>query len=329
MQAGEEVFEKSILSGVIRTYRDFSNYLSVTFGAKFFQFMRKYSPFYQSQLTAGAEFGSATKALFIFMASVVSSNFIQFAVWVPTWIGQVLFVDTGLNPISEFLLAVFATKDASEDSLGEEATSDASSITFNLTEPAGFLFFPGYKPQTHISGDNYYPTGMWYVLCGFITLLSTLFVYTARVSQQIRNPSLAVSSSSPLPPGTSSILNALFGGWDYTHYSTDATSKVRREIVTVIKEGEADADRASQKTTVVVTKRSARSCSPSGSCSCSSASSSPPPAPPSSPLCSRPLRYATRSSSCCARMCLWWARSRTLSLSPSSTRWCPRSSAPL
>ena len=260
MQAGEEVFEKSILTGILRTYRDVTNYISVAFGAKLFAYVRRYSPFYQSQLSAGAEFGSATKALFIFMSSVIVSNLIQFIVWLPTWIGQLLFV-SDINPLSEFLLAVFATKAEEEGSLGtDEIDTSGGGLTFNLTEPAGFLFFSGYQPQTFISKDDatgeesYYPTGMWYVACGFITLLSTLFVYTVRVSEQIRHPSIAVSSSSPLPPGTSSILNALFGGWDYTHYSKDATSKIRREIVTVIKEGEADAERASQKTTVVVTK---------------------------------------------------------------------------
>ena len=62
----------------------------------------------------------------------------------------------------------------------------------------------------------------------------------------------AVSAASPLGPGSADILAALFGMWDHSLcYSADATSKVRREIITRIKEGEAEAERATEANSVV------------------------------------------------------------------------------
>ena len=48
------------------------------------------------------------------------------------------------------------------------------------------------------------------------------------------------------------ILDAMLGKWDHSLcYSADATMKVRKEIVTCIKEGEAEAERAASETAVV------------------------------------------------------------------------------
>ena len=59
-------------------------------------------------------------------------------------------------------------------------------------------------------------------------------------------------SAAALGPGTADVLTALFGMWDHSlGYSADATSKIRREIITKIKEGEAEADRADNLTSTV------------------------------------------------------------------------------
>ena len=51
----------------------------------------------------------------------------------------------------------------------------------------------------------------------------------------------------------------MFGGWNHTHYTTRSTSKIRRELVTQIKEGQADADRATQKQVVIPSQTDRRS----------------------------------------------------------------------
>lgn len=53
------------------------------------RFVRANSPFYQSHLKVGSEFGSATKAYFVFFSSMLSINLVLFLLWLPVWIPQV------------------------------------------------------------------------------------------------------------------------------------------------------------------------------------------------------------------------------------------------
>ena len=85
--------------------------------------------FYQSQLTIGAEFGSAMKALFIFSNSIVTSNILLFLLWIPAWIPQVLFVNIE-NPVSEFFSVL-------------DTASANRSAEILQTPRNGILFFSG------------------------------------------------------------------------------------------------------------------------------------------------------------------------------------------
>lgn len=218
------------------------------------------SPFYQSQLRIGSEFGSAMKAYFQFFSALITLNLVLFLVQFPVWIPQVLFL-TGVNPIPELLGALSAgvgtpiTINASEAGSGDlDSSVNTSSL---LSSENGLFYFDSYQPMVAMSTDDdgttsYYPTGVVYLLCGFACLAVSLIWSVCRMRSKLRRPAPGVSSAAALGPGTADVLTALFGMWDHSlGYSADATSKIRREIITKIKEGEAEADRADNLTSTV------------------------------------------------------------------------------
>ena len=242
MRSGQEIVDKSFLSDVTRTTRELWQFIMYGCGAAVSGFTMRHSYFYRSQATMGAEFGSAMRAFFAFSHSVIVSNLILWLLWVPAWLPQALFVR--VHPLQEFL-SVFSF----------------ANVTIKADDvQTGVLFFSGYMPKAlmhHDSDTNepvYYPIGTIYLLCAFASLISMLSLYTLRLYRQIRHPSLAVSSSSALPTGTGQILNAMFGGWDYQHYGAEETNKTRKELITKVKEGEAEAERDLNKSSAVITR---------------------------------------------------------------------------
>jgi len=235
------------------------------------------SPFYQSHLRIGAEFGSAMQAYFVFFSSILTIQLALFLLWLPVWIPQVIFAQA--NPLPELISAVGAVASvasalalnvtvptADELASGELTPTLAlgDSMIFDTSDFSQFSFTPGvfyfqsYMPQVLMGYDkdtgeaSYYPTGVLYLACGLACLCTSLTWVVIQLRSKFRHPATAISASATMPPGSGMVLNALFATFDHsTCYSADATSKGRRFIVTCIKEGEADAQRATEATSVV------------------------------------------------------------------------------
>jgi hypothetical protein len=92
MAAGEEVLAKGLLLGIKRAYREAKDAAWVAVGVGISRVINRYDFFYQTQMTMGAEFGSAMKALFVFMGSVVVQNLLLLLLWMPAWLPQSLYV---------------------------------------------------------------------------------------------------------------------------------------------------------------------------------------------------------------------------------------------
>uniref|UniRef100_A0A7S2MZ51 TMC domain-containing protein n=1 Tax=Haptolina brevifila TaxID=156173 RepID=A0A7S2MZ51_9EUKA len=268
LRCGQEVVDPSWVHESMRSINEVRQFFAVQGGATISRFVAKHSYFYQSQLTIGAEFGSETKALFFFIQSIVVANIILFLVWFPAWLPQAIYVD--VNPWTEFWSVFTAQQEFTIDPETGDVSFFAEYVNGTLVTntshiynnvPTGILFFSGYMPkaktgeETSTGEPTYFTIGSWYLVCAFTSLLSMLTLYTVRLYHQIRSKSAAVSSSAALPVGTAQILNAMFGGWDYAHYTMHETSKIRRELVTQIKEGEAEAERDVQKRTIVLSRR--------------------------------------------------------------------------
>jgi len=271
LRSGEEKINKSAFRAMQKGWRAFKRYWQVEFAAEWGRWYREHDIFYQSQLTIGADFGQATKALFVFSASVIFSNLLVWICWFPTWIPQILSSAPGSIDLGGEIASVFVAKGVDDLSSlvdtngnGKIDIGDNLRITFNngttfsRVPPRGILFFSGYMPKIPIgdpAAPDMFPTAQWYVMCGFIALVLQLSNYTYRLYQVMASKEAAVSSATALPKGTIEVLNALFGGWDHTHFGLNATSKVRREIATRIKEGESDARRHAQSNAIVRTRQ--------------------------------------------------------------------------
>ena len=263
INTGEEVLRKSFFKVLSRTKTELKIWLEGS-TADWSRGIKANAPFYQSHLRIGSEFGSAMKAYFKFFSSMITLNLVLFVLQFPVWVPQILFVD-GINPIPELFSSfsvVAETSFNSTSAVSEAGSGESSALLVNtsaLATPAvGVFYFDAYQPRVAMStnpdtGETaYYPLGTIYLLCGFACLIVSMVWVVMQLRRKMRNPDAAVSAASPLGPGSADILSALFGMWDHsTCYSADATSKVRREIITRIKEGEAEAERATEANSVV------------------------------------------------------------------------------
>ena len=75
--------------------------------------------------------------------------------------------------------------------------------TFDPNFPPGVFYFQSYMPEVTMNDDTSttYPTGVVYMACAIVCLLTSLLWATFKLRTKFRRPKAAISASATLTPG--------------------------------------------------------------------------------------------------------------------------------